>query len=189
MKFTSTSFPSVTIERFICPLGITTFPLNPTSGVSYLLKSFGFNPSPLYRLRYMISIPLPWSIITLFTKNPPIRKVTTKASSCGWDVPSKFVSPKMIGTKFLLSFFSGRFVAFALGGVTTLNMSLRCLTLTLMEVAWMASIIPRVGEVCCYFGFLSPSLHLSLLGQPEIPSNATPLQVASSGTSTHGTIR
>ena len=41
----------------------------------------------------------------------------------------------MIGTEVLLSFFSGRFVASTSGGVTTLNMPLRQLTLTPMDVA------------------------------------------------------
>ena len=36
----------------------------------------------------MTSTQLPWSTITLFTSYPPILRVTTKASSCGWMVPA-----------------------------------------------------------------------------------------------------
>ena len=186
MKFTLTSFPSVTIESFIYPSGNTTFPLNPTNGVSYLLKSSAFNPSPLYRLGYIILTLLPWSIMTLFTKNPPIREVTTKATSCGYEVPSKSASPKVIKSEFFLSFFSSRSIVSVSGEVTTLNMPLRWLTLTLMEVAWMTTIIPRGGGVC-YLGFSSPSLYLPLPVWPQIPSNALPLQATLSGPSTHDT--
>ena len=43
----------------------------------------------------LISIALPWSIITLFTSYPPILSVTTKASSCGCMVPCLSTSEKL----------------------------------------------------------------------------------------------
>lgn len=132
-------------QKLYLPLKRYSFPLNFASSVSYLLRSLGFNPNPLYRTGYMISTLLHWFIITLLTKKPPILKVTTKASLCGCDVPSKSTSPKVIGFKFFLNFFLGQSITFVLGRVTTLNISLWQLIHTPMEFAWMTSIIPKGG--------------------------------------------
>ena len=59
MKFTITSFPSVSTGKEIYHSGITILPSNPTKGVSYLDKFSVFNPNPLYRLGYIISTPFP----------------------------------------------------------------------------------------------------------------------------------
>lgn len=133
-------------QELYLPLKRYSFPLNPTSYVSYLYRSLGFNPNPLYRTGYMIYALLHWSIITLLTKKPPILEVTTKASSCGCDIPSKFASTKVMGYEFFLNFFLGRSITFVLGRVTTLNISLWRLILTPMEFAWTTSIIPKGGE-------------------------------------------
>lgn len=145
MKFTLTSFPSVTTESFFCPSSTTTFPSNLINGVSYLLWSSGFNTSPFYGLGYMISSPLPWSIINIFTKNPPICEVTTKASLCGYDIPSRSPSSKVMGSLFTLSLFSSQSTISTSDGIATLNMPLWRLTFTPMEVAWITSIIPKGG--------------------------------------------
>jgi len=51
MKFTITFFPFVFMGNKICLSGITILPSNPTRGVSYLERSFAFNPNPLNRSR------------------------------------------------------------------------------------------------------------------------------------------
>ena len=122
MKFTLTSFPLVTIESFIYHSGTTTLPLNPTNSIAYLLRSSGFKSYPLYKSGYMISAPLPWSIITIFAKNPLIHKVMTKASSHGCNIPFRSSSPKVIGSLFTLSLFLGQSIASAPYRVATPNM-------------------------------------------------------------------
>ena len=76
MNVAVTSLPSMLTRREIWPWGITTLPLKETNRELYLARSWFFNPSPLNRSRYIISAPLPWSIITLFTKNPFIRALS-----------------------------------------------------------------------------------------------------------------
>ena len=106
MNVTITSLPSIFTGSEICPSGITIRPSNPIRGISYLERSSFFKPSPLNRSRYITLATLPWSINTLFTMKSFIRAVTTKASSCGWIVPSRSSSLKAMGSWVYFSFFS-----------------------------------------------------------------------------------
>ena len=87
MKSTSTMPEPVCMGSLIQPIGVTVFPLKLIKGESYAVRSLGFKFSPLYRLGYITSIAIPWSTNTLFTSNPLILSVTTKASLWGWMVP------------------------------------------------------------------------------------------------------
>ena len=87
MKSTLTTSEPVYMSSLICPFGVTVFPSKLTKGESYAVRSSGFRFSPLYRSGYITSTALPWSTSTLFTSNPPILSVITRASSWGWMVP------------------------------------------------------------------------------------------------------
>lgn len=103
MKSTSTTLLPICIGNLIIPMGVTVFSSNPIKEISYLLRSLGFYPRPLYRSGYMISVPFPWSTITLFTSNLPIWSVTPRALSWGWKVPTLFALEKpRIGSSLLL---------------------------------------------------------------------------------------
>ena len=87
MKSTSTTSEPPNTSNLIWPLRMKKFPSKLTKGESYAVRTPGFKFKPLYKFGYIISTPWPWSTITLFTLYPHIRKVTTKASSCGWMIP------------------------------------------------------------------------------------------------------
>ena len=95
IKSTSTTSNPVYTGSLIWPLGTTILPSKLTRGELYVDKSSGFKPSPLKRSGYIISVALPWSIMTLLTSYPPILRVTTRASSCGCMVPYLSTSEKL----------------------------------------------------------------------------------------------
>ena len=70
MKSTSTTLFLVYTGNLITPLGVTIFPSNPAMGTSYLLRSSGFRPSPLYKSGYMILAPFPY-LPSLFSHQTP----------------------------------------------------------------------------------------------------------------------
>ena len=87
IKSTSTTSNPVCMGYLICPFGVTVFPSKLIKGESYAIRFSGFRFSPLYRSGYITYTALPWSTSTLFTSNPQILSVTTKASLWGWMVP------------------------------------------------------------------------------------------------------
>lgn len=145
MKFTITSFPSVSTGKEIYPSGITILPSNPTKGVSYLDKFSVFNPNPLYRLGYIISTPFPWSTNILFITKPPILVVTMRESLCDWVVHSKSSFMNSIGLRFNLGFFSSRVSPSGFSTETTLKIPLRWLKFVPIEAACITSITPNGG--------------------------------------------
>lgn len=148
MKFTITSFPSVTLYSLIWPTNITIFPSKPTKGVSYLVRSSSFSPSPLYKLGYMISALLLWLIISLFMTNPQIQRVTTNASSCGYIVPSRSSSSKALFSLPILAFFSSWLACsnscYSVMLITPLHWRIATLV---FKVACMTLIISRGGGI------------------------------------------
>ena len=127
----------------------------------------------------------PWSTITLLTKKPPILHVTTKASSCGWDVPSKSVSLKVIEAIALLNFFSSWPSLFTLGEDIALKTALQLMP---CEAAWIASIIPNGRGRVQTFRCLTPGPHSLLLDRPKTSWGALLLLVVLSDPSRHDTI-
>ena len=125
--------------------GITIRPSNPTRGRSYLERSSFFKPSPLNRSGYMTSAPLPWSINTFFTIKPFIWALTTKASLCGWIVPSRLSSLKAMSSWVGFNFFSEGYSFGQLSTGTTANTPLLLVTRVTLEIAWMTSITPNEG--------------------------------------------
>ena len=146
MKLTLTTLSLVCTGNRIIPFGIVVFPLNPINRASYRSTSSSLSPRPLNKLGYIISAPLPWSTITLLTLNLTIRKVTTRASSCGWIVPNlSFSENPMIGCSEILAFLHGAsYSNSAICGDTNIT------PLTgwdsLLRVAKMTFIVPRDGR-------------------------------------------
>ena len=123
---------------------MTAFPSKLTRGESYTVKSSGLKFSSLYRSGYIISTPLPWLTITLFTSYPLILSVTTKASLWGCMVPilSSFekLSAGWIST---IALFGSRLLYSADSRVT--DITLEGQESILPGVAKMTLIIPRGG--------------------------------------------
>lgn len=114
MNSTSTASLPICTGSLIIPLGVTILPLNPTNGESYLLKSSGFKFNLLYKSGYMISALLPSSTNNLFTPYLPIWKVTTRASSWGWKVPTLSLSEKpKVSYTFAITFLDSRTCSFS----------------------------------------------------------------------------
>ena len=91
--------------------------------------------------------PLPWSIITLFIRNPPILRVMTSALSCGCIVSSRSSSSKVIFFLLDFSFFLGWSIASCSYWGVMLSIPFRHLVLTLIDVAYMTSIMLRGGGI------------------------------------------
>ena len=64
------------------PASITIFLLNPTNGVSYLVRFLSFKSNPFMQIEIRNLYLLPRSTITLLMINPLNRRVTTNASPC-----------------------------------------------------------------------------------------------------------
>ena len=146
MKSTFTTFLLVWTSSLIIPLGIIVFPSNPTKGTSYLLRSSNLSPKPLNKSGYMIATSLPWSIVTLLTSNPTIRKVIASASLCGWMIPSLLASKNpRIGWSYILSFLSGPSSSSPTDCEDIVTTSLTELE-SFLEAAKMTFIVPREDQ-------------------------------------------
>ena len=92
-----------------------------------------------------MSAPLPWSIITLFTKKLLIYAVTTNVSSCSWIVPFRSCSSKEIASQPTFILFLGGCFSMQVSLGTTANTPLLVI-ITPLEAAWMTLIIPNGGR-------------------------------------------
>ena len=92
----------------------------------------------------MISAPLPWSVNTLFTSYHLILRVTTKASSCGYMVPTLSSSTKLnAGRISTLALFNSELES-SVGSQAT-DITLEGWELVLPRAAKMTLIVPKGG--------------------------------------------
>ena len=92
----------------------------------------------------MISVPLLWSNITLFTSYSPILRVITRASSCGYMVPTLSSSKKLnAGRAFILALFG--ILLDSLAGSWVTDITLKGCKLILPGTAKRTSIVPYGG--------------------------------------------
>ena len=146
MKLTCTSSSLAYTGNFIILWGITNLPSKPTNGESYFSKSSGLRFNPLYKSGYIISAPFPWSTRTLLTSYPPIRIVTTKASSCGYNALSLSSSEKpKVSIATILSFLQA-WLLFSKSGPETTDVTPEKVPASPLGLAKMTLIVPKLVE-------------------------------------------
>ena len=146
MKLTCTSSSLAYTGNFIILWGITNLPSKPTNGESYFSKSSGLRFNPLYKSGYIISAPFPWSTRTLLTSYPPIRIVTTKASSCGYNALSLSSSKKpKVSIATILAFLQACLLSSKLGHETT-DITPKQVPVLPLGLAKMSLIVPNAGR-------------------------------------------